>query len=243
MFFVKEGMTEIKQFGPKRGITMIKIKVENPTGNSERCRIYFMREDKKQRCFDVILQNCFETWAPNNSKVKARGYMQYKTDNFWKIFGLMYHQLDTADRKLLCWQVMKLFTIKTFDQPIRNTEGFLYSDNPIIYGKFETNLFTRRFTGKAYKYPVTLSVFGGQDDLIGIKAALYNMNMAQETGIFFCLDQFNWRKKERLRKLEKWHYSMTLQCPNPIDVNFNLAFIMKKIGWELFFQQLNIENT
>ena len=31
--------------------------------------------------------------------------------------------------------------------------------------------------------------------------------------------------------------------PNPIDMNYNLAYILRQIGWDLFFQYLKIDNT
>jgi len=52
-------------------------------------------------------------------------------------------------------------------------------------------------------------MLGDASDIVGIKATIYNMNICQESGIFFCLDQFKWRKKESLRYLKKFDNSKT----------------------------------
>jgi hypothetical protein len=99
--------------------------------------------------------------------------------------------------------------------------------------------FLANFKGKSYKFPLTVSLMGTKLRPLGIKATIYSVNDASESGVFLFLNDKMWEKTQEdiaKKKIKRYNFI-------PVLDNYYLEYILKAGGWEIIQKALFLDTN
>ncbi|TNV74888.1 hypothetical protein FGO68_gene6887 [Halteria grandinella] len=196
---------------PSGNYSNIHMCVVKVTDLTQQFQFVFITENEKDKSFEVLIQNCYETHgilqlqlAPHGKKVKAQGYEQFDYLKVSKLLGLDVSVLDNSDIQLLCYVLSHLFDLHVFVKELDTDDYERYRENCIIQNTLTSESCYRFYVGKIfyilaneYRIPVTISYVGIQDNPIGILVQVFDDENIIQSGMFLTISSGIW---ERVKK-------------------------------------------
>ncbi|CAD8095759.1 unnamed protein product [Paramecium sonneborni] len=205
-------------------------------------RIIIIADNNQEQCFEILLQNCYDTYAPRGTKVKAQGLDQFDYYDVNRIFGLYTSLLDYSDMQLLCYLLSQLFDLNTYAKELDLDDYDRYKENCIISNEVNSESCYRYFITSEYKVPVTISYLGINDRPIGVKLQVFDEINMIENGMFFSITAGIWDKQKKetiIGQQKKRKPPKYIQC-NKMTTDYHLSFILQSVGWQVIFDNVSI---
>ncbi|CAK89615.1 unnamed protein product (macronuclear) [Paramecium tetraurelia] len=213
-------------------------------------RIIIIADNSQDNCFEILLQNCYDTYAPRSAKVKALGQDQFDYYDVNRTFGLLISVMDYADIQLLCYLLTQMFDLNTFAKELDLDDYDRYKENSIMKKEVNSECCYRFFISMSvllieaskYRIPVTISYLGINDKPIGVRLQVFDEVNLSENGMFFTITAGVWdkQKKETINGSQKKRKPPKyIQC-NKMTTDYHLNFILQSIGWQVIFESVSI---
>ncbi|KAM3130070.1 hypothetical protein pb186bvf_017868 [Paramecium bursaria] len=191
-------------------------------------QIQIVRDNSNSQTIEVFLQNCFETFGPEKTKLKVQGKTQVQYNIIQKEFGLTYEKLQNEERIAIFQQLLYSFNLNVFDKLCEQTVE-QFDKNPIIQNPYDCGTYKRVLTHDNGKIaPLTVSIIGSNRKMSGVKFSVYNIEDSQEYGIFLPATQYEWDVRQlgkmKLKKsvanvpFSEYLLTQIIKCPMVFQV-------------------------
>ncbi|CAD8175655.1 unnamed protein product [Paramecium pentaurelia] len=167
------------------------------TGSKNQLQIVLDNQD--QQNIQVCLQNCFETFGPNKTKIKAKGLTTLPYSSIQREFSVMFDKLQSEEKIVIFQQLLYSFNLNVFDKACEQSQE-QFDKNPIIQNSYDCGSYKRMILYDNSKISVvTISVIGANRRMCGVKFSVFNIETTQEIGVYLPTSQGEWD----LRSLDK----------------------------------------
>ncbi|CAD8195216.1 unnamed protein product [Paramecium octaurelia] len=227
---------------PNNALANLKMCCIKITEMATQQRIIIIADNNQDNCFEILLQNCYDTYAPRGAKVKALGQDQFDYYDVNRTFGLLISIMDYADIQLLCYLLTQMFDLNTFAKELDLDDYDRYKENSVVKKEVNSECCYRFFITSKYRIPVTISYLGINDKPIGVRLQVFDEFNLSENGMFFTITAGVWdkQKKETINGSQKKRKPPKyIQC-NKMTTDYHLNFILQSIGWQVIFESVSI---
>ncbi|CAD8188832.1 unnamed protein product [Paramecium octaurelia] len=167
------------------------------TGSKNQLQIVLDNQD--QQSIQICLYNCFETFGPNKTKIKAKGQTTLPYSSIQREFSVMFDKLQSEEKIVIFQQLLYSFNLNVFEKVCEQSQE-QFDKNPIIQNSYDCGSFKRMILYDNSKISVvTISVIGANRRMCGVKFSVFNIETTQEIGVFLPTSQGEWD----LRSLDK----------------------------------------
>lgn len=194
--------------------------------------LYYVYDNEPLRKWEVTVKQLTRNSPALHS---AYSYVQIVSN-----FGVLMRHLDTEDRRWVASQALDLLKVQFAQDSEEDSEAM------ILTGQVEVVASYRTFLKKEKALiPVTLSLVGVKERLLGIRATAFNAKNCLEAGCFLALNTFNYSittieaaapKKKKYNKLEG--LAQIAEKGTAL-----MALLREKGGWETVLAALRLENS
>lgn len=194
--------------------------------------LYYVYDNEPQRKWEITVKQL----TRNGPSLHCTyGYHQLVSS-----FGVLMRNLDTEDRRWVASQVLNLLKVQ-FSQEAEDD-----SESIILAGQVEIVASYRTFLKKEKALvPVTMSLVGVRERLIGIRATAFNARNCLEAGCFLSLNTSNYAittveaaapKKKKYNKLE----GLAQVAEKGTSL---MALLREKGGWETVLAAMRLDTS
>ncbi|KAM3142989.1 hypothetical protein pb186bvf_005052 [Paramecium bursaria] len=170
---------------------------------------------------EVFIQNCFETFGPEKTKLKVQGKTQVQYNIIQKEFGQIYEKLQNKERIAIFQQLLSSFNLNVFDKLCEQTAE-QFDKNPIIKNPYDCGTYISSNHDYGKIAPLTKNVW------CQIQCLQY-IEDSQEYDIFLPATQYEWD----VRQLGKMKLKKSVA-----NVHFSEYLITQIIKCLMVFQDL-----
>ncbi|CAD8211824.1 unnamed protein product [Paramecium pentaurelia] len=155
-------------------------------------QIQIVKEQLDQQQISIYLANCFESFGPNKSKLKAKGTTQINFSAIQREFAVSYDKLQIEERATILQTILYSFNLNIFEKACEQDEQ-QFDKNPIVQNIYDCGSYRRVIAfdnGKIAQ--VTIQVIGSNRRMCGIKFSVFNVDETIENGVFLPVSQSEW---------------------------------------------------
>ncbi|CAD8202790.1 unnamed protein product [Paramecium pentaurelia] len=155
-------------------------------------QIQIVKEHLDQQQISIYLANCFESFGPNKSKLKAKGSTQINFSAIQREFAVSYDKLQIEERATILQTILYSFNLNIFEKICEQDEQ-QFDKNPIVQSIYDCGSYRRVIAfdnGKIAQ--VTIQVIGSNRRMCGIKFSVFNVDETIENGVFLPVSQSEW---------------------------------------------------
>ncbi|CAD8192970.1 unnamed protein product [Paramecium pentaurelia] len=176
---------------------------------------------KNQQVVQICLQNCFETFGPNKTKIKAQGQTTLPYSSIQREFSVKYDRLTSQEKTAIFQQLLYSFNLNVFEKVCEQSQE-QFDKNPIIQNSYDCGSYKRMILYDNSKISVvTIQVIGANRRMCGVKFSVLNVDTTQEIGVYLPTSQGEWD----LRSLDKQKIKSSVE--NVPFAEFFLTQILK----------------
>ncbi|CAD8209432.1 unnamed protein product [Paramecium octaurelia] len=155
-------------------------------------QIQIVKEQLDQQQISIYLANCFESFGPNKSKLKAKGSTHINFSAIQREFSVSYDKLQIEERATILQTILYSFNLNIFEKVCEQDEQ-QFDKNPIVQSVYDCGSYRKVIAfdnGKIAQ--VTIQVIGSNRRMCGIKFAVFNVDETIENGVFLPVSQSEW---------------------------------------------------
>ncbi|CAD8114766.1 unnamed protein product [Paramecium primaurelia] len=155
-------------------------------------QIQIVKEQLDQQQISIYLANCFESFGPNKSKLKAKGTTHINFSAIQREFAVSYDKLQIEERATILQTILYSFNLNIFEKACEQDEQ-QFDKNPIVQNIYDCGSYRRVIAfdnGKIAQ--VTIQVIGSNRRMCGIKFSVFNIDETIENGVFLPVSQSEW---------------------------------------------------
>ncbi|CAD8198363.1 unnamed protein product [Paramecium octaurelia] len=201
------------------------------TGTKNQLQIVVDNQD--QQVVQVSLLNCFETFGPNKTKIKAQGQTTLPYSSIQREFSVKYDKLAAEEKTAIFQQLLYSFNLNVFEKVCEQSQE-QFDKNPIIQNSYDCGSYKRMILYDNSKISVvTIQVIGANRRMCGVKFSVFNVDTSQEIGVYLPTSQGEWD----LRSLDKQKIKSSVE--NVPFAEFFLTQILKcPITTQILFKKI-----
>eukprot|EP01017_Pseudomicrothorax_dubius_P037459 TRINITY_DN5492_c0_g2_i1.p1 TRINITY_DN5492_c0_g2~~TRINITY_DN5492_c0_g2_i1.p1 ORF type:complete len:394 (+),score=78.43 TRINITY_DN5492_c0_g2_i1:66-1247(+) len=210
----------------------------NCSSDFQRSSLVYIVENPAKSCFDISVQNFFETFGPNNNKIKARGTAEYPFERTWKEFGLEHARLDYFDKLFLCYHIADTYHLECQEQELDPEDTDRFDENPIARVNIEVGHFLRTFLAiDGYRIPLTVALLHNRKAPVGVRVTTFDVQRNEETGVLLSCRDFLWKKKSTGEpQKKKKRYSAI----SAAQEDYVIGGLLQSIGFKFLTDNLSV---
>ncbi|CAD8107463.1 unnamed protein product [Paramecium sonneborni] len=190
-------------------------------------------DNQEQQVVQICLHNCFETFGPNKTKIKAKGQTKLPYSSIQREFSVKYDSLATEEKIVIFQQILYSFNLNVFEKACEQSQE-QFDKNPIIQNSYDCGSYKRMILYDNNKISVvTISVIGANRRMCGVKFSVFDVQTTQEIGVYLPTSQGEWD----LRSLDKQKIKSSVE--NVPFAEFFLTQILKcPITTQILFKKI-----
>ena len=221
-----------KELKRANGLPIVLTRLHILDEPSSKPLLYYVYDNEPMRKWEITVKQLTRNTPALHS---AYSYAQLVSS-----FGVLMRNLDTEDRRWIASQALDLLKVHFAPDTEEDSEAM------ILAGQVEVVASYRTFLKKEKTMiPVTLSLVGVKERLVGIRATAFNARNCLEAGCFLSLNTSNYAivtveagasKKKKYNKLEG--LAQIAEKGTAL-----MALLREKGGWETVLAALRLENS
>ncbi|CAD8194061.1 unnamed protein product [Paramecium octaurelia] len=193
-------------------------------------QIQIVKEHLDQQQISIYLANCFESFGPKKSKIKAKGSTHINFSAIQREFAVSYDKLQIEERATILQTILYSFNLNIFEKVCEQDEQ-QFDKNPIVQSIYDCGSYRRVIAfdnGKIAQ--VTIQVIGSNRRMCGIRFSVFNVDETIENGVFLPVSQSEWdtramekqKIKASVQNVPFAEYLLTqiLKCPTTQTILF-----------------------